>query len=138
MADPARTPPRFVPTLTEVVEAPVAAVLPAVAAEEPFAAPGDAPSVSQSQVALSTFVEAEANANVFRLEEELLHRVLQRIDLTLEERMTETVSAAVAQQLDAMLPPLRAEIERVLRALVVEALAQELAEDTRPAPSPGP
>lgn len=139
MAAPGRTPPRFVPTLTVVVEPPAAAVSPVVAAEEPPpAAPGSVPFVPATQIALSTFAEEDANAHAFRLEEELLHRVLQRIDLGLEQRMTETVSAAVQEQLDAMLPRLRAEIEQLLRALVIEALAQELAVDTRPYRRPPP
>jgi len=71
----------------------------------------------------------------FRLEDQLLHRVLQRIDLSLEERLTDTVSAAVQSQLDAMLPRLRSEIETVLRSLVVEALAQELSENTGSTPA---
>lgn len=136
MADPVRSPPRFVPTLTVVVEEPPALDTPAPD-EAPPAASIDSPAELDAQVALSPLAEADADADAFRLEEELLHRVLQRIDLSLEERMTDTVSAAVQQQLDIMLPQLRAEIEQVLRALVVEALAQELSEDTRSAPMPG-
>ena len=67
-----------------------------------------------------------------------MHRVLQRVDLSLEERLTDAVSAAVQQQLDVMLPRLRSEIERVLRGLVVEALSRELSESTGSAPSSEP
>jgi hypothetical protein len=88
---------------------------------------------TSAQMALPPSAEAVA----FRLEEELLHRVLQRIDLSLEERLTDTVSAAVQQQLDVMLPRLRGEIEQVLRALVVEALSLELSESTGSAPTSG-
>lgn len=148
-----RTPPRFVPTLTTVVDlsapptelasqpsAPVEAV-PVTEAEsvpvsfeaEPFvqAAP-DAPAPA-ARPAFAALTDADA----FRIEEDLLHRVLQRIDLSLEERLTEAVSVAVQQQLDAMLPRLRGEIETVLRSLVVEALAHELSENPGSAPGSG-
>ncbi|RYE64324.1 MAG: hypothetical protein EOO79_09885 [Oxalobacteraceae bacterium] len=73
---------------------------------------------------------ALSDDDAFRFEEGLVHRVLQRVDLSLEARLTDAVSAAVQQQLDTMLPRLREEIETVLRGLVVEALAQELGENT--------
>ena len=133
MASIQRTPPRFVPTLTVVVEEPPAAAPDAAAAMRP-AAPVDQRTLPVGQAALPPLLEGEA----FRLEEQLLHRLLQRIDLSLEERLTDTVSAAVQQQLDAMLPQLRAEIEQVLRAVVVEALALELSQDPGSALTPGP
>ncbi len=144
MAGSPRTPPRFVPTLTVVVEEPPAPAASAPAEAPPAVSSVDRPAQPVAQVALSPLAEADANANAnananaFRFEDELLHRVLQRIDLSLEERLTDTVSAAVQQQLDLMLPQLRAEIEQVLRALVVEALAQELSQDPRSASTPGP
>jgi hypothetical protein len=59
--------------------------------------------------------------------------VLRQIDLSLEERLSDVVSAAVQLHLDTMIPALRRDIEAVLRALVSEALANELAE---PVPDP--
>ena len=138
MAGPVRTPPRFVPTLTTVVEpssllAPAPAEGNAVSSETPLAPPAESPlafhSAAEEQAALMPDAMV-SEADAFRFEEGLLHRVLQRIDLSLEARLTDTVSAAVQQQLDAMLPRLRDEIEGVLRELVVEALARELAENT--------
>ena len=67
-----------------------------------------------------------------------MHRVLQRIDLSLEERLSDAVSAAVQQQLDAMVPHLRNEIEGVLRSLVVEALSKELSDNTGSVPASSP
>jgi len=188
MADFIRTPPRYVPTLTTVVEEPAqppkdetpaevppgleadldaaftfedsiesgpaplteragqtaAPITPAAPTEptepiEPAAAVTPAATSAPitptpDQVALGPTAEAAA----FRLEEELLHRVLQRIDLSLEERLTDTVSAAVQQQLDSMLPRLRGEIEQVLRSLVVEALSLELSDSTGSAPASEP
>ena len=78
-----------------------------------------------------------SEADAFRLEEQLLHRVLQRVDLSLEERVSDAVSAAVQQHLDTMIPGLRTEIEAVLRALVSEALARELSENLGSTPAFG-
>ncbi|WP_345944658.1 hypothetical protein [Variovorax sp. dw_954] len=126
------------PTLTTVVEP--SSLLSAVAADATPAAPEMPPArLPESPLAFHSASEERAalmptamvsDADAFRFEEGLLHRVLQRIDLSLEARLTDTVSAAVQQQLDAMLPRLRDEIEGVLRELVVEALARELAENT--------
>lgn len=145
-----RTPPRFVPTLTTVVDlsapqpesvsessAPVEAA-PASAGEPlPAAAPTASPAADALALPASPAFVALTDADAFCIEEELLHRVLQRVDLSLEERLTEAVSAAVQQQLDAMVPRLRSEIETVLRSLVVEALARELSENTGSAPGSG-
>jgi hypothetical protein len=141
-----RTPPRFVPTLTTVLE-PLA---PSVPGEPVIAGQGDtvaasdiAAPVAPAEPALlpvasslpdlrdaialdpsTRFGELER----FALEEQLLHRVMQRVDLQLEERLSDVVAAAVQAQLDQMVPRLRDEIEDVLRTLVTEALAQELQE----------
>ena len=145
MASNLRTPPRFVPTLTAVLEQPsddgAASATPqpelrdaAAAATPPAAAVPVAPADAVALPPQARLSEADA----FRLEEDLLHRVLQRIDLSLEERLSDAVSAAVQHQLDAMVPRLRAEIEAVLRGLVVEALARELSDDTGSVPTSGP
>lgn len=94
------------------------------------------PTAPESQIAID--VHALSDADAFSLEEQLMHRVLQRIDLSLEERLSDTVSAAVQQQLDAMVPRLRSEIEGVLRSLVVEALSKELSDNTGSVPASGP
>jgi hypothetical protein len=157
MVSSSRTPPRFVPTLTTVVEIPPELPVepPAVAvpqmpqaSQAPAASPAEpagsglrvedfnfgaiastprAPAAPAARAAAAAAMQM-SEEDAFRLEEQLLHRVLQRVDFSLEERLTDTVSAAVQRQLDVMLPKLRSEIEAVLRALVVEALAQELSE----------
>ncbi|MDM0086309.1 MULTISPECIES: hypothetical protein [unclassified Variovorax] len=109
-----RIPPRFVPTLTTVLEVPAPA--PPAVADDPREAVALGPAARLSEL------------ESFALEEQLMHRVLQRIDGALEERLSDVVSAAVQVQLDAMVPRLRSEIEAVLRTLVVESLAQELGE----------
>jgi hypothetical protein len=136
MASSSRTPPRFVPTLTAVVEIPEAPpelpTAPNMIEDLSFAtfAPPPLPVVPRQPAPASSAAPAMqiSEEDALRLEEELLHRVLQRVDLSLDERLTDTVSSAVQRQLDAMLPRLRSEIEGVLRAVVVEALAQELSE----------
>lgn len=175
MPDSPRVPPRFVPTLTSVIEEPPLPLpmplpmplplqpesAPVLQSEIPmlFAASSEAATPRDDAAAaaatatpqgLATLSAATAlrppaddrialaEAALFRIEEDLMHRVLQRVDLSLEERLTDAVSAAVQQQLDVMLPRLRSEIERVLRGLVVEALSRELSESTGSAPSSEP
>lgn len=101
-------PPRFVPTLTEVVypPAPVSAL---VEAREPIA---DAP--PNPEVLLRQF------------EDQLLHRVMQRVDLVLEQRLREAVSQIILTHTQALGPRLREEIELVVRESVSQAIAQEL------------
>lgn len=169
-----RRPPRFVPTLTAVVDldappplaepelkwpqaglldlspgrtegaaletgdaAARSAALPANApAEAPLSgapAPVMAPSTSptapravDARHAAAPSMVAIRPDDVVAIEEELLHRVLQRVDLRLEEALTDVVSEAVQQQLDAMIPVIRARLEGRLRTLIGEALAHEL------------
>lgn len=85
-----RTPPRYVPTLTEVVKG------------APAAAP--APALS---------------------EEQLVQRVMQRIDLTLERRLREAIAAKVLEHTRELGPALREEIESVVRQTVAQAFSEE-------------
>ena len=90
-----RVPPRFVPTLTEVVHSgPV-----------PLAA-GAAPALSQEQLA---------------------HRVLQRVDLVLDRRLREAIAGVVIEQTQQLTPLLRERLESVVRQVVAEAVADEIA-----------
>ena len=129
-----RKPPRFVPTLTTVLEpAP-----PNAHAEAPPAPVATQANVTEPSQAVALSPQAKlSEAEAFRLEEQLLHRVLQRVDLSLEERVSDAVSAAVQQHLDTMIPGLRREIEAVLRALVSEALARELSDNPGSTPAFG-
>ena len=95
-----RTPPRFVPTLTEIV--------PGTTAPAP----------------LGTATE-----------EQLVHRIMQRIDLTLDRRLREAIAAVVLEHSRALAPALRQEIETVVAEAVSQALAVELGADGKgPAP----
>jgi hypothetical protein len=95
-----RTPPRNVPTLTEVVGSP---------ADKPRPAP--ASGISQDQI---------------------IQRVMQRVDLTLERRLREAIAATVIEQTRSIAPTLREEIEAVVRETVSEAFAEELARRLQP------
>ena len=136
MASTQRTPPRFVPTLTTVVEEPSQ---PEPPIETAAPAQAEAPASAEASEAVALGPEARlSEAHAFRLEEQLLHRVLQRVDLQMEERLSDVVSAAVQHHLDTMIPGLRKEIEAVLRALVSESLSRELSENPGSTPTFGP
>jgi hypothetical protein len=86
-----RSPPRFVPTLTEVVQ-------------------GSAANAAAERVS----------------QDELVHRVMQRIDLTLDRRLREAIASVVLEQSRQLAPALREQIEAAVTAAVSEALADEL------------
>jgi hypothetical protein len=90
-----RTPPRYVPTLTEVVKG----------------APAAGPSAPMPS------------------KEELILRVMQRVDMSLERRLREAIAAAVLEQARALGPLLRDEIESVVRETVAQAFADEISND---------
>ena len=96
-----RKPPRYVPTLTHVVT---------------HAAPRG--SVAQGR-------EAPPEA-----QEELIERLMRRIDLTLERRLREAIGAIVLEQARSMGPLLRDEIEAVVRQAVADAFQDELPPDS--------
>lgn len=122
MVDPFRKPPRFVPTLTTIVDMPSA-------------------TYDMSVDLIGTSWTRSHNPEGLAIEsihEQLLHRVLQRMDSTLQERLSDAVSTAVTKQLEAMLPRLRNEMEDALRSLVADALLQELSENTGSVPTRTP
>lgn len=88
----ARTPPKFVPTLTEVVRSGASAT----------------------------------RAGSGLTEDQLVARVMQRVDLTLERKLREAIAATVLEQTRALGPILRGEIEQVVREAVSQAFAEEL------------
>lgn len=106
--DPPRQPPRYVPVLTEVVQADA----PPAPAPEPPPAP--------------------APAQIDALEEQLIHRVMQRVDVALERQLPDAVASMVLQHTHHLVPRLREEIEFVVRQAVSEAVAAELARRASP------
>ena len=91
-----RTPPRFVPTLTEVVQTGPVPLAPGA---------GALPALTQEQLA---------------------QRVLQRVEATLDSRVREAVAGVVMEHTSALAPLLRERVESVVREVVAEALAEEL------------
>ena len=57
----------------------------------------------------------------------MVHRVMQRVDVVLDQRLREAIAAVVQEQTRSVLPRLREEIESVVRNAVYEAVADELA-----------
>ena len=101
-------PPRFVPTLTEVVQPPD--LLP------------DRPLIVRESL-----TPVIATVDSLQLENQLVHRVLQRLDLILERRLREAVGQLVLEHTETLAPQLRVEIESVVRQSVSQAVAQEVA-----------
>lgn len=97
-------PPRFVPTLTDRVR------------------PADLPR--------SKPIGSEPQQNAVALEDQIVHRVMQRVDLVLERRLREAVAQVILTHTQTLGPRLREEIELVVRESVSQAVAQELPANT--------
>ena len=100
-------PPRFVPTLTEVVR------------------PASTPDLIQATTVVSNALTT-SEISLGQFENQLLHRVMQRVDLVLEHRLREAVSKIILTHTQVLGPQLREEIELVVRESVSQAIAQEL------------
>lgn len=92
-------PPRFVPTLTDIYEPPLPA---------------------------GNRVDSELVSQAMQLEEQMFHRVMQRVDLVLDRRLREALGQVILAQTQNLVPLLREEIELVVRESVSQAIAQEL------------
>ncbi|WP_431096490.1 hypothetical protein [Polaromonas aquatica] len=109
---PPPAPPRFVPTLTEVVR------------PTPAALPVAEPALSNAGVPpAQTAASAE-------LEEQMVQRVLQRVNLVLERRLREVVGQLILEHTQTLVPDLRKEIEEVVRQSVSQAFNRETAPPT--------
>ena len=121
---PARTPPRFVPTLTTVLDHTSSSLdldlsgIPRVAVPTP-----------SGGKALDAEAPYDADDEMEALERQFLSRVMARVDPLLEQRLSDAVAATVEAQLDLMVPRLRCDMQAALRALISEALARELVEN---------
>ena len=60
-------------------------------------------------------------------EEYLVHRLMQRVDLVLDQRLRDAIATVVQQQTRSIVVRLREEVESVVRQAVYEAVADELA-----------
>ena len=134
-------PSRFIPTLTDVVvEAcgPNTSDLPA--GDMPEARERIEVSAGQVPLTLSTHAAPALSAEGFTaastqaqsplvpgFEEYVVHRVMQRLDVALDQRLRDAIATVVNEQTRSLLPRLREEVESVLRQVVYEAVADELA-----------
>ena len=164
MSQPPKVPPRFVPTLTEVVQ--VADVLPvpvpagassagSVQAKQQLPprqneagghartaiprAKGSEGEGPMPAVPADTARAAHGPALAARplpqgMEEYMVHRVMQRVDVVLDQRLREAIALVVQEQTRSLLPRLREEVESVVRHAVYEAVADELAGGSSSAP----
>jgi hypothetical protein len=108
---PPPTPPRFVPTLTEVIR--------------PL--PASPPAPESTGGPLVTPAPAKALAVSADLQEQMVQRVLQRVDLVLERRLREVVGQLILEHTQTLTPRLREEIEAVVRQSVNQAFESEAA-----------
>lgn len=93
-----------------------------VPAREP---PKTSPVVQEAGGGPATARSARVLADGF--EEMMVHRVMQRVDVMLEQRLRDAIALVVQEQTRSVLPRLREEIESVVRHSVYEAVADELA-----------
>lgn len=162
-ATPPKGPPKFVPTLTDVVQVSGDAVPgPDLASETPgqpaAMAPGAGPSESVELLPHTVFSAVPAQqddapahaapatptppsaalpeglaaptltaADFSGIEEMVIHRIIQRVDVVLDQRLREAIATVVQEQTRSMVPRLREEVESVVRHAVYEAVADELA-----------
>ena len=111
-----RIPPRFVTTLTEVVEPDVAEKTepdPRVMSAEASVPEADPPALNQEAMTVQA--------------EEVLHAVMRRVDRLLEQRLQQTIASVVQEQMRLAVPRLREEIELAVRQSVYEAVVDGLA-----------
>lgn len=150
-----KAPPRFIPTLTEVVPLPPPSAPPAAA---PELAPAPAASASQPPPwlldipTLADSIDAQLNdppeappapatpplhrpaptpAPALHVslsaaqEAQLVQRLLQRLENTLEQRLEQAIDHIVQEQIALILPRLRHEVRGLVQQTVGEAVAQE-------------
>ena len=149
MPHPPKPLPRFVPTLTEVVQGPdvlpvsvpvaqaatsTKVLTPAISPSAPSiqariavpVVPVRSPTNELADVASAQHVPAPAARRPLPpgMEEYMVHRVMQRV---LDQRLREEIALLVQEKTRSVLPRLREEIESVVRHAVYEAVADELA-----------
>ncbi len=148
-----KAPPRFIPTLTEVVPLPPPSAIPAAAPEPaPVATASQPPPWLLDIPTLADSIDAQLNAPTeapdtlaapplhrpaptsapalpgtlsAAQEAQLVQRLLQRLESTLEQRLQQAVDHIVQEQIALMLPRLRQEVRSLVQQSVGEAVAQE-------------
>ena len=111
-------PPRFVPTLTEVIR-------PMSVPAAPTAPPPAPLNASETSVTAAPLPPASSPAPSADIQEQMVQRVLQRVDLMLDRRLREVVGQLILEHTQSLAPRLREEIEDVVRQSVSQAFASE-------------
>ncbi len=88
-----------------------------------------APAHARPAASAATVRAASASALPAGIEEYIVHRVMQRVDVVLDQRLREAIATVVQEQTRSMVPRLREEVESVVRHAVYEAVADELSAD---------
>lgn len=101
-------PPRYVPTLTEVFQP-----FPLTLQPETIKGPSSPPVIDKSS-----------------LQEDMVQRVLQRVDMILERRLREAVGQLILDHTQTLASRLREEIELVVRQSVNEAFESEVVQSS--------
>ena len=125
----AKTPPRFVPTLTDVVHVPGDGRPPMAAQAAPVQPQAQAPAPQQAPPPAPSLQDGASGGLPRDFEEYVVHRVMQRVDVALDQRLREAIAQVVQEQTRFLVPRLRDEVESVVRHAVYEAVAQELADE---------
>lgn len=100
---------------------------PALSASAPHhSGPGIADASTASEAAARMSAEQATE-----FEEMLVHRVLQRVDVALDHRLRRAIATVVEEHSLSLLPKLRDEVEGVVRRAVNEAVADELASQSK-------
>ena len=129
-----RHPPRFVPTLTDVVpdaEAMLAAPNFAVS-QEHLPEPTDAPLLQDVESAAPLAKTASApelptQQDLVDMAQSMQANVMARLDEALEERLRYALADMVQLHTQSLYQAIRADVERLVSSAVHEAIAQELA-----------
>lgn len=123
-----KVPPRYVPTLTEIVTGLEPAQVDAVAPLAAAAPELPAALVASAEPALPSAVDVAA------AEEQLVQRLLQRVELVLDQRLQACIAQVVQEQTRSITLRLQEELESVVRQTVHDAVAQEMAPGPLPTP----
>lgn len=123
-----RQPPRFVPTLTDVVQEavhvpPAANSVEYVLAQTPVLGAEEAAFAGQSAQTAQSANEPDWAQTAQAIQS----KVMERIDADLEERLRYALSDMVQLHTQALYQAIRQDVEDLVRTSVHEAIAQELA-----------
>jgi hypothetical protein len=102
------------------------------AAGSPAAGPPAAGSPAAEPPSVSEAMDGLWEAQAQKITEEyLVHRLMQRVDLVLDQRLRDAIATVVQEQTRSIVVRLREEVESVVRQAVYEAVADELAHQAR-------